>query len=270
MTVTATSLVGETSGDGALATFTFDVMSTGTTTVTLTEVLFSDSEGTLTRPQLDSLEITTVASYLREDVNRDGVVDLLDLMLVNTDFTQTGDLITDVNGDGVVNIADVVLVVVAIDDNMTAAAVSWTKLGATSFTPSIADVQMWLRQASRLNLTDPTSLRGVRFLEQLLLVLAPQKTALLANYPNPFNPETWIPYQLAKSASVNVSIYAMDGKLIRRLTLGHQAAGVYHTRNRAVHWDGKNSIGESVASGVYFYTLTAGDFAATRRMLILK
>ena len=93
---------------------------------------------------------------------------------------------------------------------------------------------------------------------------------LLANYPNPFNPETWIPYQLSASADVSVSIYSVNGHLVRRLDLGHQSAGVYRSRSRAAYWDGRNAFGERVASGLYFYTLTAGDFTATRKMLIRK
>ena len=96
------------------------------------------------------------------------------------------------------------------------------------------------------------------------------ENTLLANYPNPFNPETWIPYQLSASADVSVSIYAVDGRLVRRLELGHQAAGVYQSQSRAAYWDGRNAFGERVASGLYFYTLTAGDFTATRKMLIRK
>ena len=95
-------------------------------------------------------------------------------------------------------------------------------------------------------------------------------TALLANYPNPFNPETWIPYRLAKASEVVVEIFASNGQVVRRLQLGHQPAGIYQSRSRAAYWDGKNEDGEPVASGVYFYTLTAGDFTATRKMLILK
>ena len=97
-----------------------------------------------------------------------------------------------------------------------------------------------------------------------------RKNALLANYPNPFNPETWIPYQLAKPAEVTVTLYAADGRLIRTLALGYQPAGMYQNKSRAAYWNGKNALGESVASGVYFYTLTAGDFTATRKMLIKK
>ena len=99
---------------------------------------------------------------------------------------------------------------------------------------------------------------------------APKETSLLSNYPNPFNPETWIPYHLAKPAKVTITIYAADGKLVRTLMLGHQPTGVYQIKSRAAYWDGKNEVGEPVASGVYFYTLKAGDFTATRKMLIRK
>ena len=98
----------------------------------------------------------------------------------------------------------------------------------------------------------------------------PPETSLLPNYPNPFNPETWIPYQLAKPADVNVSIYAADGKLVRTLALGYKQAGIYHDKSRAAYWNGKNRQGEPVASGIYFYTLKAGDFTATQKMLIQK
>ncbi len=100
--------------------------------------------------------------------------------------------------------------------------------------------------------------------------LGPPEDILLANYPNPFNPETWIPYQLSDASDVTVSIYSVNGHLIRTLALGHQAAGVYQSRSRAAYWDGRNELGERMASGLYFYTLTAGDFTATRKMLIRK
>ena len=96
------------------------------------------------------------------------------------------------------------------------------------------------------------------------------ETVLLANYPNPSNPETWIPYQLSESSDVSVSIYSVNGHLVRRLDLGHQVAGVYQSRSRAAYWDGRNAFGEPVASGLYFYTFTAADFTATRKMLIRK
>ena len=107
----------------------------------------------------------------------------------------------------------------------------------------------------------------------------PKQTQLLSNYPNPFNPETWIPYQLAAAAEVRITIYDATGAIVETLPLGHQPAGIYQNRSRAAYWDGRNHAGESVASGVYFYTLstestrdsvTAGDFTATQKMLILK
>ena len=108
---------------------------------------------------------------------------------------------------------------------------------------------------------------------QVTLTRLPARTAetsLLPNYPNPFNPETWIPYQLSEPADVVVSIYAIDGRLVRRLDLGQMPSGVYRSRSRAAYWDGRNARGEPVASGIYFYTLQAGDFKATRKMVIRK
>ena len=97
-----------------------------------------------------------------------------------------------------------------------------------------------------------------------------QETSLLPNYPNPFNPETWIPYELSEASNVTVTIHSMNGNLIRTLALGHQAAGIYQSKNRAAYWDGHNEFGEPAASGLYFCTFTAGDFTATRKMLIRK
>ena len=100
--------------------------------------------------------------------------------------------------------------------------------------------------------------------------LTPVETALLANYPNPFNPETWIPYRLGRPAEVALTIYDRNGQRVRTLAMGHQPAGEYRSRNRAAYWDGRNQQGETVANGVYFYRLTAGDFTATRKMLVGK
>ena len=203
------------------------------------------------------------------DVNHDSVVNILDLVLVASQFGTTGPSIADLNGDNTVNIQDLVLIANALS-NVAAA--------PSAGQSSAALVNTWL-QLARQNASSnvQTSLpkgfsytRGIQVLEQLVEALTPDTTALLANYPNPFNPETWIPYQLSKAADVTISIYAADGNVVRTLTLGHQAAGMYKNRTQAAYWDGKNELGETVASGLYFYTLTAGDFTATRRMLILK
>lgn len=100
--------------------------------------------------------------------------------------------------------------------------------------------------------------------------LRPKDTVLAQNFPNPFNPETWIPYQLSKSAEVSIHIHNVAGHLIRTLDLGLKPTGAYMTPSTAAYWDGKNSVGERVSSGIYFYTLQTADFAATRRMVILK
>ena len=98
----------------------------------------------------------------------------------------------------------------------------------------------------------------------------PMQNQLLQNYPNPFNPETWIPYQLSEDSTVSISIYDTTGKLVRTLLLGHQAAGFYNSPERAAYWDGRNALGERVASGVYFYQLTTPEFRQTNRLVIVK
>ena len=200
------------------------------------------------------------------DVNGDSIVDLEDLMLVAASFgtTPAPDTLpdTDVNNDGEVNDADVELVLAALE-----AAPAAPSLDAHWMAASL---QRWIAEAKQRNIADATFQRGIAVLEKLLTDLLPKRTALLANYPNPFNPETWIPYQLSEPADVVVHIYGVNGALVRTLELGHQLAGTYQSRTRAAYWDGRNQLGEPVASGVYFYTLSAGDFTATRKMLIRK
>ena len=152
--------------------------------------------------------------------------------------------------------------------------VYWTtadgKIQSVSLTGAIPVVVMrGTGRATGIALGGTTGVAAAPAAPSLSSVVSVENT-LLANYPNPFNPETWIPYQLSASADVSVSIYAVDGRLVRRLELGHQSAGVYRGRSRAAYWDGRNVFGERVASGLYFYTLTAGDFTATRKMLIRK
>ena len=195
------------------------------------------------------------------DLNNDGVVNILDLVLVASQFNMK-DSAADLNADGTVNIQDLILVANALNDSAAA---------PTAQQSQAAVVNNWLQLARQTSLPDEFSYtRGIQVLEQLTRALVPESTALLANYPNPFNPETWIPYQLAKGSDVTVSIYAADGSVVRTLALGHQDAGTYHNRSQAAYWDGTNAVGETVASGLYFYTLTAGNFNATRKMLILK
>jgi Tol biopolymer transport system component len=230
-------------------------------------VSFSPDGKTLASAGSDGKILLWSVGWPAADVNRDDTVNILDLVLVAGEFGKIGENDTDVNGDGIVNIQDLVLVAGAFGEG---AAAPFALRHNLKGVVSRVEVQKWLTQAQQLNRTDPTSLQGIAVLEQLLAALTPKETTLLPNYPNPFNPETWIPYQLAKPAEVTLTIYDINGRVVRDLDLGHQRAGIYQTQTRAAYWDGRNAVGEPVASGVYFYSLKAGDFTATRKMLIRK
>ncbi|MDE0481204.1 MAG: leucine-rich repeat domain-containing protein [Candidatus Poribacteria bacterium] len=257
-------------GSGGLLSVTFKAKAAGKTQVILENFEFSSISGAIIPTVPPNITIS-VGDYPAWDVNQDGRVSIVDLVLVAKDFGSNApaNLRTDVNRDGVINVQDLILVARHFGESTNSTAASpILATGNAELMPEM--VQAWIKQA---RIEDDGSLafqQGIENLERLLASLLPEKTALLANYPNPFNPETWIPYHLAKSADVTLTIYAANGVVVRTLALGHQAAGIYHSRSRAVHWDGRNDVGEFVASGVYFYTLTAGDFTATRRMLILK
>ena len=265
VTLGASSSTGVGNGDGVLATVTFEVLKVQASNVSISGYLTTPNGGRSNPIFKDAKVIVALLG----DVNRDGTVNILDLVLVSSSFGQpvpeTGNP-ADVNEDGVVNVVDLVTVAGAIGGDAAAPSLHPQALAALT----VFDVQKWLTQAQFVDLNDPISQRGIGFLEQLLAALIPKETALLVNYPNPFNPETWIPYQLAEPADVTLTIYAIDGTVVRTLALGHQLVGIYQDKSRAAYWDGRNEVGESVASGVYFYTLKAGDFTATRKMLIRK
>ena len=266
ITLAATSVAGTANGDGNLASLTFEVFDIKATNLMLSDIILTDSEGEILKHLVFNTGLVIDPQLRPEDVNSDGIVNIIDLVQVASRFNHTIDIDKeDINGDGVVNIVDLVKVAAALGSGENA-----PTFHSQDTLVSARDVLKWITQAQHLNLTDPISLQGMRVLKQLLFVLTPKETALLPNYPNPFNPETWIPYQLAKTADVSISIYAADGQLVRKLELGQQASGIYYSRSRAAYWDGKNVLGESVASGVYFYTITADDFTATRKMLIRK
>lgn len=203
------------------------------------------------------------------DINNDGVVDLQDLLVVSESFHKetTKNAKVDVNNDGVVNILDLLIVAAHLDECTITSAPS-TLTNAKYEHLDILDE--WLTEAHKVDQTDYVLRKGIAVLEALSKTVIPVKTMLHPNYPNPFNPETWIPYDLARDTSVSITIYNLKGEIIRTLNLGFQSAGTYRTKTNAAYWDGRNSIGEPVSSGVYFYTLIAGDFTTTRKMLILK
>ena len=211
--------------------------------------------------------VNEIASQFTDyDANRDGVVNVLDLVFIAGRFGQSGPNSADVNGDGVVSILDLIKVAGALNEAAAAPSLHPTVLPMLS----ASDIRGWLIQAQSLDFVDAELQRGILLLEQLLTALIPKETELLLNYPNPFNPETWIPYRLAEDAFVTLTIYDQRGRVIRRFNVGYQTAAVYESRSQAIYWDGRNEVGDRVASGIYFYTLTAGDYSATRKMLILK
>ena len=212
----------------------------------------------------DTLEET---QQIAEDVNGDGVVDLQDLIYVASQFGQTGeDNTADVNNDGIVDISDILTVAAALQGQNAAPSL----ITSLHHSISAADIKQWINQAQQVDMRNPTYRNGIAMLQHLLTVMTPKQTMLLNNYPNPFNPETWIPYQLSENEYVTLHIHSAEGKLIRTLSLGHQPAGIYQSKNRAAYWDGKNELGEPVANGLYFYTLSTPKFSATQRMVIRK
>ncbi len=207
-----------------------------------------------------------------EDVNSDGAVNLFDLLIVASQFGEAvpSQADADVNADGVVDVADLDRVASCIDDEITLAAAPSV---ATRFSnQQIANMREALHSLEALINPSP----GVEVAREILkkwLRQAPtivKETKLLPNYPNPFNPETWIPYQLAVDADVQISIYDISGALVRRLDLGHQKAGTYDLKSKSAYWDGRSTDGELVPSGLYFYQLRAGSFNSVKRMAVIK
>jgi hypothetical protein len=176
----------------------------------------------------------------------------------------------DVNLDGVVDVSDLTLVASHLGEGSALSA-------APSVTTRFSQQQlanMGEALGSLEALADPSP--GIEIARKFLsgwlkhVSTIVKETKLFPNYPNPFNPETWIPYQLAVDADVQISIFDIAGGLVRRLDLGHQKAGPYELRSKAAYWDGKSAGGELVSSGLYFYQLRAGNFTSVKRMVVIK
>ena len=250
---------------GTIGTFTPWPHTGPATTTTITGL----TAGTSYQVQVRAVSLedgpwsAAATAYHAEDVDIDGDVDIDDLASVVSNFGSASPGRNDVDKDNDVD-ADDIRAVFAVVLAAEAAA------GAPALTHTAKTLQHYLQQTKARGV-GANFQRGLAVLEELLEpFLIPDASSLLHNYPNPFNPETWFPYQLAKSSDVTFSIYSVNGTLVRTLSLGYQAAGVYRHRSRAAYWDGRNALGEPVASGVYFYSLTAGDFIATGKMLIRK
>ena len=278
---------------------------TGTpTTVGTTNATYTVTDATGASAALNfTIEVVSVEPPIVVhplDVNGDGQVTVIDLAMValfyGTEVPAGGDFPADVNADGIVNILDLSAVAQGLDaaggggnqfslaeaeaalaaaaeqaadlEDVAAAPMGFsTRPEVLSSGKAYVNVTRAFTDARHLAVSDVLS----AFLTLLTEMGAiPETTALLPNYPNPFNPETWIPYHLSKETEVTLTIYDVRGSVVRELSLGHQLAGVYESRGRAAYWDGRNQHGEPVASGAYFYTLKAGDFTVTRKMLIRK
>ena len=217
----------------------------------------------------DIQEQIRIPQTLPWDVDEDGIVNIQDLLLVSNSFGANDPTHpkADVNKDGNIDIIDLLLVAAHFGESTNPTAPS---THAKSLTEYLGLMEEWLTEAHLVDDGSDVFRQGIATLEHLINTTMPRETVLLPNYPNPFNPDTWIPYDLAQDADIHIHIYNLKGQSIRQLTIGFQTVGVYRTQSHAAYWDGRNSVGEPVASGVYFYTLQAGQFKATRQMLILK
>ena len=264
---------GGASGDGTLLSVQFMAHAEGQTRILFRN--FRAGSNTGKSIPATPIEMTVIVGGQETttpawDVNEDGITNAVDVALVNIALGQTNPANprVDVNGDGIVDGKDLAIVAAHLGEKNAPAAPSVGEVSNPDTSPELVESALNILRAS-----DDGSIafqRAIANLERLLALFIPEEMALLHNYPNPFNPETWIPYQLSEPAEATIRIYAASGVLVRTLSLGYQPAGIYQYRSRAAYWDGKNEVGESVASGVYFYTLTAGDFTATRKMLIRK
>ncbi len=265
-TYTATDAKGETNA----LTFTIEVIENITQPENPLDV---DGDGEIT-----VIDLTIVALFygtqvptginLPADVNADNVVDLLDLTAVAQGLDAAGEL-SELSNDEIAALLE--------------AATQAATLKVIADAPINHNAsQHALNVAAALSSTKRLVTDDIRFgkkLETVLLYLLqtftkkgaiPETTVLLPNYPNPFNPETWIPYTLSASTNVIIEIHTANGSLVRRLNIGHQPAGFYVNKTSAAYWDGRNMMGEPVASGLYFYSLIAGDYAETKKMLIRR
>ncbi len=213
------------------------------------------------------------------DVNNDGVVDVTDLVLVASNFSETGVGVEgDVNADGVIDIFDLVLVAKRFGEDVSAAPLNRqpiinnrrlsivnAKVHTTRIQQAISKLESYPDQSPIIRLVTD-------YLRSYLTKTPPTvlETKLFANFPNPFNPETWIPYHLAHDADVTLTIYDTKGVVVRELNIGHQPAGLYTNQAKAAYWDGRSETGELISSGVYFYRFRAGDYVAYQRMAIVK
>ena len=262
-TAAATITAWTISENNTIYTATITPTTSGTLILNVNENVAADDASNPNTPTTQ--QTLTVQLIPKWDVNRDGQVNVLDLVAVANAFGKDA---PDVNGDGIVNILDLVAVAQHFGDSTTAAPSILAMNAMHSL--DVATVKAWIERAQLENDGSIAFQEAIANLQRLLASLIPKETTLLANYPNPFNPETWIPYQLANSSHVTITIYDARGSIVRQLDLGSQREGYYANPSRAAYWDGRNTVGEHVASGIYFYQLQADGLSYLRKMVIVK
>ena len=204
------------------------------------------------------------------DVNGDQTVNIFDLVAFAGSFGQTGaGLVADINEDGSVNIFDLVIVASNFGQNEIVAApfisatIQLNRKQKYNIRQAIYQLENKTHKPTDQQLT-------LNLLKTILSEEIPTQTQLLANYPNPFNPETWIPFELHQNTNVSLTIYDLLGDQIRRIDLGHTLAGKHINKDQSIYWDGRSDTGEKVSTGTYFYTIQTDEYSATRKMVILK
>ncbi|MCG9128758.1 ASPIC/UnbV domain-containing protein, partial [Candidatus Poribacteria bacterium] len=212
------------------------------------------------------------------DVNLDGKVNIVDLLIIVAHFGENppSNHRYDTNKDGKVDLQDVVFIIETIEDNSAAPSVNSGSEADSDLVDLLSDEDIELLSTFSELIEelapDSTQITIVkRFLENLLLPIKVRiRTKLHSNYPNPFNPETWIPYQLAKDSDLKIRIYDTSAKVVRTVYSGYQKSGYHISREKAAYWNGLNDSGEKVASGVYYYELVTPSFKQTRKLVIIK
>ena len=274
---------GGVSGSGILLAVLFSAKNPGFSDIQLDNLQLVNSKGEPIPCNVLTSRIVVENPPRPWDVNHDGIVNVFDLTAVARYFGQEAPIdlepYPDINGDGVVDIHDITLVGAhfgesyPIDQPESAAPPSVRKAEAGGWQldeSTIDNLQRIYIELSSTPDNSPPFVHTRQVLRHLLSSLRPSQDGLFQNYPNPFNPETWIPFQLASATDVTIEIHEVNGALVRKLALGHLAPGSYESRIDAAYWDGKNSHGEPVASGIYFYTISTESFRATRKMAIAK
>ena len=202
------------------------------------------------------------------DINEDGIVNIFDLVIAVGSFRKMGtDLVGDVNGDNLVNIFDLVIIAGSFGQLWVSPSTASEIMLTTQQKRDLALVVDQLLVNSQRSVAEEVVLR---WSQSVLTERLPTTTQLLANYPNPFNPDTWIPFELGQDTEVIIRIYDVKSQLIRQLELGMVKTGRYLTSGRSAYCNGETDKGEVAASGIYLYQLQAGNYIKTRKMVILK